>query len=135
MNIYVLDTSALIRVFLPDGPIPAGVESALREGERGQATVLCPELARVEIGQVLLKKVGLKTISVNEAHEILAIIGDLPIRWCGHGALMARALALALERKLTVYDACFLSLAERYGAVLFTADSALNVVAVELGLG
>ena len=48
------------------------------QGERGQATVLCPELARVEIGQVFFKKVGLKAISVNEAHELLTFIGESP---------------------------------------------------------
>jgi len=51
----VVDTSALLRLFIPDGPVPAGMESALRHAERGNNLLLAPELILAEAAQVLLK--------------------------------------------------------------------------------
>ena len=54
--IGVIDTSGLIRLFIPDGPIPEGMEDFFKEVERGNHTAIAPELLLVESANVLDKK-------------------------------------------------------------------------------
>ncbi|MFM2152438.1 MAG: hypothetical protein RL199_873, partial [Pseudomonadota bacterium] len=44
MKRFVLDSSALLRLYLPDGPLPAGLESAVELAGRGDALLLAPQL-------------------------------------------------------------------------------------------
>ena len=46
--IGVIDTSALIRLYIPDGAIPRGFEEFLRGVERGNNMAIAPELHLVE---------------------------------------------------------------------------------------
>ena len=78
--IVVVDTSALLRLFIPDGPIPEGIESALREAERGNDILLAPELILPEAAQVLLKKKKQGLLTREEMGELLDCIISLPIR-------------------------------------------------------
>ncbi len=54
--IGVVDTSALIRLFIPDGPIPEGFEKFLSGVERGNNMAIAPELLLVESANVLDRK-------------------------------------------------------------------------------
>ncbi|MBW2220154.1 MAG: hypothetical protein JRF40_11780 [Deltaproteobacteria bacterium] len=54
--IGVIDTSALIRLFIPDGPIPEGFEKFFRGVERGNNRAIAPELLLVESANVLDRK-------------------------------------------------------------------------------
>lgn len=42
--IGVIDTSGLIRLFIPDGPIPEGSEGFLKEVESGNSAAIAPGL-------------------------------------------------------------------------------------------
>jgi predicted nucleic acid-binding protein len=132
--IVVIDTSALLRLFIPDGPIPAGLTRALREAERGEGALLAPELIQPEAAQALRKKHREGILSREEMEELLECILSLPIKLFGHRALIRRASALAREDKLTVYDSLFLALAEAKNARLLTADRALAKAAEKLEL-
>lgn len=133
--IVVVDTSALLRLFIPDGPLPEGIESALREAERGNDILLAPELILPEAAQVLLKKKKQGLLTREEVGELLDCIISLPIRLFRHKPLIQRSAELALEHKLTVYDALFLTLAEEKNARLMTADRILQRVAKKLSIG
>ncbi len=126
---YVVDTSALIRLYIPDGPVPEGLTSALQEAERGNAGLIAPELVLAESGQVLHKKRMQGLLSAAEAAAILDSMLHLPIRLFSHAVLVRSACDLAMECNLTVYDALFLALAERHGALLLTADEKLRCIA------
>ena len=130
----VVDTSALLRLFVPDGPIPDGMESAFRESERGNDILLAPELLIAEAAQVLLKKKNLGLLSSQEMEDLLDSIISLPIRLFSHKPLVQRASKVAQEYKITVYDALFLTLAEQKSARLITADRVLQKAALKLGL-
>ena len=56
MKTVVLDTSALMRFYIPDGPIPGDMEKIVESAWQAEAVLLIPELALAEAGQVLLKK-------------------------------------------------------------------------------
>ncbi|HEC16277.1 MAG TPA: PIN domain-containing protein [Sedimenticola sp.] len=123
--IGVIDTSALIRVFVPDGPMPEGLEAFLRGAETGENIAIAPQLMLAEAGNVLHKKRLRGELSDKEALTLLDLVQSMPIRLVGHEELMGGALRLAGQHKLTVYDALFLELARQKGAHLFSADEQL----------
>ena len=131
---YVIDTSALMRLFLPDGPVPGGLAAAVAGAERGNDVLLSPELVLAEAGQVLHKKRSAGVLSVDELGQIAQAIGSLPIRLASHRGRLGQACALAHQCGLTVYDALFLDLARMHSALLITADESLAEAARELGL-
>jgi hypothetical protein len=51
--IGVVDTSALIRLFVPDGSLPDGFDEFLRGVERGLNTAIAPELLLAEAANVI----------------------------------------------------------------------------------
>ena len=132
--IYVIDTSALMRFFIPDGPLPVSLEPALRNAAKGEASLIAPELILAESGQVLHKKRRQKLLEADELDALLDSLLDLPIQLYGHRNLLRSACALATESGLTVYDALFLALAIRHNASLITADDVLRRAADQLDL-
>jgi predicted nucleic acid-binding protein len=112
--------------------MPKGLEALFRAAERAETTILAPELLLAEVGQVLLKKWQQNLLSELELEEVTGTILKLPIRYAPHQDLLVPAQQLAMQEKLSVYDALFLALARRQGATLFTADEGLAKVARRL---
>lgn len=132
--IWVIDTSALIRLFIPDGPIHPEVETALNQATSGAGAVFAPQLILVEAANVLLRKRRRGELSAQEFGELLVAVKSLPIRLCEHEPLLLPACALAEAYNLSAYDALYLALAEQHGARLLTNDDALDKVARMVGL-
>ncbi|MCK6526320.1 type II toxin-antitoxin system VapC family toxin [Myxococcota bacterium] len=122
MRSVVIDSSALIRLYLPDGPLPEGLEDVVDSASRGDALLLVPELALAEAAQVLRKKELAGLLSAPEADEVLEAILGLPLHVVGHRELLLLALTLSRTHRATVYDALFLALSVDRGAGLMTAD-------------
>ncbi|OGS97968.1 MAG: hypothetical protein A3F73_01155 [Gallionellales bacterium RIFCSPLOWO2_12_FULL_59_22] len=131
---WVIDTSALIRLFVPDGPIHPEVETALNHATSGDAVVFAPHLILVEAANVLLRKRRRGELTVQELGELLLAVKSLPIRLCEHETLLLPACGLAETYNLSAYDALYLALAEQHGARLLTNDDALDKVARKIGL-
>lgn len=127
--IAVIDTSALMRLFIPDGPAIPDLEQAMAEAERGETLLLAPELVWAEAAQVLLKKQRAKLLSTAEADELWHDLAALPIRTLPHRERMPEAVSLARRLNLTVYDALFLAVARQHHARLFTGDQRLSKAA------
>ena len=51
---WVIDTSALIRLFVPDGPLHPEIETAFNRAVSGADLVLAPHLLLAEAGQCLV---------------------------------------------------------------------------------
>jgi predicted nucleic acid-binding protein len=131
---FTIDTSALVRLYIPDGPIPEGLEMAMQNAERGNDSVIAPELILAECGQVLHKKRLQNILTNEELNALLTSVLDLPIRLFSHSDLLRPACNLASEFGLTVYDGLFLAIAKRHDAPLFTADDELRRAADRLNL-
>lgn len=131
---WVIDTSALIRLFVPDGPLHPEVETAFNRAASGADWVLAPQLLLAEAANVLLRKRRRGELSAQELHELVQAVESLPIRLCEHGPLLLPACGLAEAQGLSVYDALYLALAEQHGARLITSDEALDKVAHNMGL-
>ncbi len=132
--IGVIDTSALIRLFIPDGPLPDGFEQFLAETERGLSVAIAPELLLVEVANVINKKKKLGELTQEEAESLLSDILSVPIRTFSHRPLLLKAYEMAGEHGLTVYDTMYLALAIQHGAVIYSADTELAKVATGLNL-
>ena len=128
MKLSVLDTSALIRFYIPDGPIPTGLEEAMSSCLTGNTVLLVPELALVEAAQVLYKKEVAGYINQNEADEILEAILELPLEIIGHYDLLTDAYEISRFNGITLYDAMFMALAKKKNAELISADDELMKV-------
>ena len=131
---WVIDTSALIRLFVPDGPLHPEVETAFNRAASGADLVLAPHLLLAEAANVLLRKRRRDELSAQELRELLQAVESLPIRLCEHGPLLFPACALAEAHGLSAYDALYLAVAERHGARLITNDEGLAKVARAIGL-
>ena len=132
--IGVVDASALIRLFIPDGPRPEGFEAFLRDVERGSNKAIAPELLVAEAANVIVRKRKLGELSENESMELLSDMLSVPIRLFPHKPILSRAFEMAWEFKLTVYDSLYLALAEENAAALYTADERLVKVARRMNL-
>ena len=132
--IGVIDASALIRLFIPDGPVPAGLEPFLRRVEQGVHTALAPELLSAETANVLWKKVRRDELERSEASELLRDMMAMPIRYIPHSTLIEPAFDIAAKCGLTVYDSLYLAVASEQNAMVFTADDKVMQSGRELGL-
>lgn len=132
--IGVADTSALIRLFVPDGPLPDNFAEFMRGVERGMNRAIAPELLVVEIASVINKKQRSQELTIDESDRLFSDILAVPIRLFPHQPIITRAFEMARKHGLTVYDTLFLSLAEERGAVIFSADHQLIKAADKLRL-
>ena len=132
-DLFVLDTSALLRLYLADGPLPPSLEPAIQRGCSGDALLLIPDLCLLECASVLLKQVQRQLLSADECRALLADVLQLPLRPSSALDLAPAALDQAMALSLSVYDATYLVLALKHGARLITADKQLAKAAAKLG--
>jgi len=126
MRISVIDTSALIRLYIPDGPCPDFLEKCIDSAYKAETTLIMPELALVEAAQVLWKKEKKKYLTQTEVDEIISAILELPIEIVSHYDYLQDAVSLARKYNLTVYKSLFLAVAFRKSGELITVDEKLK---------
>jgi predicted nucleic acid-binding protein len=90
-----------------------------------EVDVSVPSLVFAEVGNALAGYVRLGRLSAEGALDRLDVTRRIPRRVSELSELAPAALALAMARGLTMYDACYAALAEAEGAVLVTADRRL----------
>ncbi len=126
MKPYVLDTSAVIRLFIDDGPMPEALLEAVESASRGDAVLAAPDLLLVEVASVLLKKERAGLMPRAAVELVLAGVRSLPISYVPTAILVDDALAAARSSTLSAYDALYLALAKAFGAKLVTGDERLR---------
>ncbi len=120
---FVLDTSVIVKWFR-QGEVLADHALALRTAYlEGEIAIAVPALLAYELANVLRYKGDLTTALVEEAVQSLF---DMALNWVPPSvAVMRRAVTIAREYEVTVYDAAFIAVAESLGAVFVTADERL----------
>jgi predicted nucleic acid-binding protein len=123
VSLIVLDTSVVIKWFR-QGEVLAGEALALRDAYlEERAVVTLPSLLAYELANVLRYKNDLSTVQVEDAVQSLF---DMGLEWVPPSPrMMRRAVAIAREFDVTVYDATFACLAEAVGSTFVTADERL----------
>ena len=118
----VLDANVVVRALLEEDDGPAGW---LARVDDITFRASAPELIFAEVGQALLGYLKSGLLSSETAREHLDFLRALPLDVRLTRDLVAAAVPVAWERKLSVYDACYAVLAEAEDAVLVTGDKRL----------
>ena len=77
---HVLDASALLRLYLADGPLPERLEAVMELGCRGEGVLLVPDLCWLEITSVLSRQISRGLLTAEEAADLLTELQRLPLR-------------------------------------------------------
>ena len=93
--------------------------------ERREADAVAPDLIWLEVGNAFAGYVRRGGLTVGQGRRALSAALRLPVRTTAASELAAPSFAVALERGLSVYDACYAALAEAEEALLVTADRQL----------
>jgi predicted nucleic acid-binding protein len=97
--------------------------------------MVVPSLWPIEMANVLVIAERKKRITAADAARVVELFLSLPIEVDLGGLQNLRVLQLlALEYGLTVYDACYLELAQRKGLPLASLDQTLNKAAEKCGV-
>lgn len=89
----------------------------LQRVEKGLVNIITPELSKYEAGNALLNK----GLDINAFQASLEFLYKLPINFIPLDEEMAKETAdIALNRRITFYDASFLALAKKRNARLIT---------------
>lgn len=119
----VLDASLVVKWFSQE----EGSEIAVRARDRhisGEIVIVAPDLLVYEVANALTFSPDFENADVKRAvKDIFDMELDLI---CPDEALMDRAVEYAFDGEMTVYDGCYVSLAELLGLELFTADRKLR---------
>ncbi|TSC86010.1 MAG: PilT protein domain-containing protein [Microgenomates group bacterium Gr01-1014_7] len=95
-------------------------DNVLKDALEGKIQLLTPELAKYEIGNVLLHS---KKLSPGETQIPFHTLFVSPIQFISQSEELAgETYQIAFNLGLTYYDASFLSLARQYNAVLITEN-------------
>lgn len=91
----------------------------IKEATAGNITLYAPELAKYEVGNVLIKK----GVTPTNVASLFTILYSLPIIFVAESSEIAQdTFSLAYELGITYYDASFLAVAKQYDALLVTEN-------------
>jgi predicted nucleic acid-binding protein len=121
----VLDASVVLRATVDRGTAAVSVLERVRDAALEAAW---PDLLFVEVanGVATLARAG--RVTERTASQVLAFTLAAPVRVVSVLELVVPALAVASARSLSVYDACYVVLAEATDSTLVTADRRLATV-------
>jgi predicted nucleic acid-binding protein len=122
---WVIDPSVALAWLLPD---EANAQAdVVREAVEKGADAWIPVHWWLEIGNRLLMAERRGRITAEQVAEALSLVNALPFEEDEETAeqIPVRTLTLARRHKLTIYDAAYLELAQRRGAMLATFDEQL----------
>ena len=117
----VVDTSVIVKWLNQDNEdYIEQADKILKDAQLDKIIIIAPELAKYEVGNVLL--LG-KHLTVEQANIVLAQLYKLPIAFVEDTPELAEeTFRLANEAKVTYYDAAFMALASQYNATLVTEN-------------
>ena len=123
-----VDASFVMRLLLSE-EVAVRAESLVRQWCEADRPLVAPSLLRYEVSNALFRYVAHGEISLEQALSLFDASAGLGIRLFEDEELHRRAMQLAHSLSLDAsYDAHYLALAERLGAVLWTADRRLAKV-------
>lgn len=132
MKVFVIDNS-VVSGWLLQNQATAYSDAVARLLQTRRA--VAPPLLRLEYTNVLRTACKRQRLSAEQAYEMLAMLGELPIDLDSSVSTGPQLLDLALRHDLTAYDATYLDVALRRGAPIATQDAALANAARAAGLG
>lgn len=119
MQKLVIDSSVMVKwLHQENEQFIDQADAIIDDAKKNQVELLAPELAKYEVGNALLVK---KKLTPEQAKTLLGSLYSIPIRFIYESEDIANeTYKIADKAIITYYDASFLSLAKKYGAVLVT---------------
>jgi predicted nucleic acid-binding protein len=130
---FVIDASLTMTWYFEDEASPATDELLDAVAQNG---AVAPPLWRIEVANAFQAGIRRKRIDAAYRDASLGELGRLPIEIDADGdaRIWTATLRLADRHALTIYDACYLELAQRRNLPLATLDRELRVAGGALGL-
>jgi predicted nucleic acid-binding protein len=129
---FVLDNSVVTGWYLSDQANAYTEAIALRLQED---RALVPPLWQLELANVLKVACTRGKLQLNQARQILDVLGQLPIEVdTGPSPGQRQLFELAMRYGLSSYDAAYLELAMRHGLPIATRDEQLKLAAQATGV-
>lgn len=115
------DSSVILKwLYSEDEDLLPQANLLLQRAIDGKVRLLAPELAKYEVGNVLLKA---KKLPVDQGHETLNVFYALPLEFENESFDSAKtAYKMGIGSGMTYYDASFAALAKQEKAILVTAN-------------
>lgn len=121
MHRYVLDSSVIIKWFSSHGEQDVEAALSLRDAfVEGSIGIVVPDLVFYEVANSLRHNPRFTVTDVADAVQSLHDM-ELSVQ-APSPSLMRRSVEIAFKYGVTVYDACFLALAEKLRMKFVTAD-------------
>ncbi|MDO8639020.1 MAG: type II toxin-antitoxin system VapC family toxin [Candidatus Daviesbacteria bacterium] len=120
--IIVVDSSVIIKWISQDNEKHLDkADKILEDAQKNKIVLITPELARYEVGNVLLFG---KNLLPEQAKIALTESYKLPVSFISESEELSKeTFKLAFNLKITYYDASFLALAKLYNAILVTDNT------------
>lgn len=118
MNDVVVDASVAIRLVIEEQGGHAEARTAMDALVAQDRRPLAPEVFTFEVGNVIARAQGKPERKAARFDAARGLVELVPL---GDAAL-ARAMGIAVDGKLSFYDAAYLALAEQERATLWTED-------------
>src|SRR3989344_1858162 len=117
----IIDSSVILKWLSNDNEKYIDVaDKILQDAQKGKIELLAPELAKYEVGNVLLYS---KKLSPKQARIIFNKFYNLPLSFILESEKLANeTYNIASKLGITYYDASFLSLAKQNEAILVTEN-------------
>ena len=120
----VVDVSVAVKWIVAEENTSAAV--ALRDQWTADKTLLCaPDFLLIELHNILWKKLLRGLLSADDPLVAQGPTFGLTLNWSSSQPLLSIAFLLAIQYKITIYDALYAALAQSLGAPLYTADQTL----------
>jgi predicted nucleic acid-binding protein len=129
---FVLDNSVVSGWILHDQACAYCESIAIR---LQAVRAIAPPLLQLEYTNVMRTACKRQKMIAAQAHQIVAMLAELPIAIDNASLHPSQVLDLALRYDLTSYDAVYLDLALRRGVPIATRDQALANAALVAGVG
>jgi predicted nucleic acid-binding protein len=125
----IVDASVAVRWYLPEKGAAEAAAVLARDDD-----LIAPDLVLIEIGNAVWKRVRRAEVAVKDAVEIVGRASvDFTVLVPAVDLVVA-AMELSARLDHPIYDCMYLSLAQRDGAPLITADRQLAVLAEQAGV-
>jgi predicted nucleic acid-binding protein len=113
----IVDANVAIKWFLPE----IHKHEALRL-LNPVSSLHVPSLFLLEFGNVVVKKLRRHEISLEVAHQVIAKVQTIPLKWHPDAPLFPKAFQIANDTYRSLYDCLYLSLALAIDGQMVTAD-------------
>ena len=121
---YVIDASVVTKWLLPEVDSSAAL-AILDTAQAGGISLVAPALLGLEFGHVLGKELRRGRCDLATAHSLWSAFRGLPISLVSARHLQDRAFEISVTRRITIYDALYLAVADAENVQLITADAGL----------